>query len=882
MLEDVFHLCNTTIDGRYRVDAVVGEGGFGIVYRGFHLRFNHPVAIKCLKVPPHFTPEAHQLFFHRFREEGAMLSKLSTHPSIIRVFDFGVTPSPAGFDVPFLVLEWLQGKGFDEWLVERAGAPLREPEVLMVLRSAVDALAVAHSEGIAHRDIKPANLMLVASKRGQLAKVLDFGVAKAMQEGESATQRVTRTSSGFNAFSPQFGAPEQFWAKKFGPTGPWTDVHALGLIMVQLTTGRPAYDGSEPGDFFAAATGDQRPTPRTRGATVSDAFEALCARALASMPAHRFQDARELLEAMDAAAGGRPSSPSFPGIDLMTPAPTRTDATLCGEPLALGLLPANPGVGAANGPAIAGATSPSGEIGGPNSPPLRSPTPVQSGTVVGMQSAYEHLRWAEAGTPAPGPYAQGGRAPMPSNPHNEGPPPNSYPGMAPSNPYPGMAPSNPYHPHPGTPAPGPYAGTPFPPTYAGAPAPGPNAGTPAPGPYAGTPFPPTYAGAPPPDPYAQGGRASMPSNPYAMAQVTAQAPYPMGPAPYGSTTSPSSIDSRPHIAPPPTQRQGSGVGLALKIGLGIGSILVGATVVGSAIYFMQTRDDGPAELDPTELLKQRQVEAARQAEEAAQKERDEAKKWGLMVPVAGGTFKMGSDENEDEKPVHAVTVLSFEMDVTEVTVAAFRACVDLGHCTPAATLVGWGANDFERNRWLPFCNFTRLDRLSHPINCVDAAQAQSFCASVGKRLPTEEEWEYTARGGSEQRKFPWGADAPSAQRLNACDQECELLHRRDLREPHELMHTGSDGWEATAPVGSYAQGASKFGVLDMAGNVAEWTSTIHCPYSKPGCTQRTNVLRGGGWRDGKATYVRNSNRSSPGAGWRDNADIGFRCARSRP
>ena len=117
MLEDVFHLCNTTIDGRYRVDAVVGEGGFGIVYRGFHLRFNHPVAIKCLKVPPHFTPEAHQLFLHRFREEGAMLSKLSTHPSIIRVFDFGVTPSSTGLDVPFFVLEWHQGKGFDEWLV---------------------------------------------------------------------------------------------------------------------------------------------------------------------------------------------------------------------------------------------------------------------------------------------------------------------------------------------------------------------------------------------------------------------------------------------------------------------------------------------------------------------------------------------------------------------------------------------------------------------------------------------------------------------------------------------------------------------------------------------------------------------------------------------
>lgn len=82
---DPFTLAGSTLDGRYRVDRVVGEGGFGVVYRGFHLSFEQPIAIKCLKVPPHFTPEAKQLFLDRFREEGKHLARLAEHPSIVRL-----------------------------------------------------------------------------------------------------------------------------------------------------------------------------------------------------------------------------------------------------------------------------------------------------------------------------------------------------------------------------------------------------------------------------------------------------------------------------------------------------------------------------------------------------------------------------------------------------------------------------------------------------------------------------------------------------------------------------------------------------------------------------------------------------------------------------
>ncbi|MCC6527527.1 MAG: SEL1-like repeat protein [Polyangiaceae bacterium] len=313
-MRDVFGWVGTLVEKRYEVEAVVGEGGFGLVYRAHHRELATPVAIKCLKLPAHFVPEARELMLERFRNEGRMLSKLSLHPNIVRVLDFGIAEHPRE-PVPYLVLEWLEGTSLDALLAERlrAGAgPFDERAIVDMLGPAIDALGFAHELGIAHRDIKPANVFRARTARGETTKLLDFGIAKAMSDGETHTEQVTHTSSGFHAFSPPYGAPEQFRPKLFGATGPWTDVHALGLLLFELATGTRMFVGDEVGDFFVASTSDDRPSPRSRGARVSDAFAALCLRASAVEPKAR-PSAAELLAALRGLeSGDAPAAPSAP------------------------------------------------------------------------------------------------------------------------------------------------------------------------------------------------------------------------------------------------------------------------------------------------------------------------------------------------------------------------------------------------------------------------------------------------------------------------------------------------------------------------------------------------------------------------------------------
>jgi len=296
---DHFGLVGQVLQRKYRVDACIGEGGFAVVYRGEHLTFQSSIAIKCLKIPPHFTPAAQTLFLDRFREEGKHLFKLAAHSAVVKVHDLDVTER----GVPYMVLEWLEGRELADELADRRRRglpPYTETEALALLRPAIEALSVAHALGVAHRDIKPQNLYLANTVAGRSIKVLDFGVAKAMQDGETATQLVTRTTSGFAAFSPNYGAPEQFASKKYGATGPWTDVHAMGLVLTELVTGQAAYEGEELADWMTAGLGSERPTPRARGGRVSDAFEHLVARAVARASKERFASAAELLAAVDA------------------------------------------------------------------------------------------------------------------------------------------------------------------------------------------------------------------------------------------------------------------------------------------------------------------------------------------------------------------------------------------------------------------------------------------------------------------------------------------------------------------------------------------------------------------------------------------------------
>jgi formylglycine-generating enzyme required for sulfatase activity len=262
-----------------------------------------------------------------------------------------------------------------------------------------------------------------------------------------------------------------------------------------------------------------------------------------------------------------------------------------------------------------------------------------------------------------------------------------------------------------------------------------------------------------------------------------------------------------------------------------------------------------------------------------------------MVRVPAGTFQMGSPAgqgNADEQPAHEVTLSAYCIDRTEVTVAAYAVCVAAGGCDAATLTVNWtNYSQLGAKQHSTQCN--RLDRPDHPINCVDWDQAAAYCRWTGKRLPTEAEWEYAARG-NDGRVYPWGAEPPGMQRLNARGQELfARLRRENAGVPGDFvdppMYDGNDGWDTTAPVGRYPGGASPFGALDMAGNVWEWTASRYGPYSKRAQdapqgpdTGTSRVSRGGGWATFDASKVTVTHRRWLTPITRD-CDLGFRCAR---
>ncbi|MBI5529243.1 MAG: formylglycine-generating enzyme family protein [Deltaproteobacteria bacterium] len=239
-------------------------------------------------------------------------------------------------------------------------------------------------------------------------------------------------------------------------------------------------------------------------------------------------------------------------------------------------------------------------------------------------------------------------------------------------------------------------------------------------------------------------------------------------------------------------------------------------------------------------------------------------KGGPMCLVLAGPFMMGCNTAVDtecernETPFHKVDVPAYRIDKYEVPTAEYKQCVTAGRCTDASM----------ENPPIYGCNYDVPGKEKHPINCVNWEQAKAFCVWVGKRLPTEAEWEKAARG-MDGRKYSWGDTSLD------CD--------------HAVWNSTTCGKLGTAPIGSKPLGTSPFGALDMIGNVTELVEDgYHRTYigaPSDGSAWGTDissfsVSRGGAW-GATSMALRSSHRHYGDRKYRD-AYIGFRCALSVP
>jgi len=223
-------LIGVTLDGRYRLDAVLGEGGMGSVFRATQLAMDRKVAVKLLK--PHLTNEPAAL--QRFAREARATLKVDS-PHAVKILDFGVTP----LGDYYMVLEYLDGRTVQREL--EIDGPFAPARVAHIARQALHALGAAHGQGLIHRDVKPDNLLLMrVGSDPDYTKILDFGVAKLMQGAASDRSQLALTAAGMVFGTPEFMSPEQACGQELDGR---SDLYSLAVTMFVMLTGTTLFEG---------------------------------------------------------------------------------------------------------------------------------------------------------------------------------------------------------------------------------------------------------------------------------------------------------------------------------------------------------------------------------------------------------------------------------------------------------------------------------------------------------------------------------------------------------------------------------------------------------------------------------------------------------------
>ncbi|MEV6342120.1 Stk1 family PASTA domain-containing Ser/Thr kinase [Actinoplanes sp. NPDC051851] len=276
------------LGGRYQVGELLGYGGMAEVHRGRDLRLGRDVAIKMLR-----TDLARDATFQeRFRRE-AQNSAALNHPAIVAVYDTGEEISATGEKLPFIVMEFVNGRTLKEVLAQEQR--LQPRRALETIADICAALEFSHRHGIIHRDIKPGNVMI--TQNGQV-KVMDFGIARALASGATT---MTQTSAVIG--TAQYLSPEQARGESVDAR---SDVYAAGCVLFELLVGHPPFVGDSP---VSVAYQHVREDPRAPSSIVREIppdLDAIVLKALAKNPLNRYQSAQEMRADALRAVSGRP------------------------------------------------------------------------------------------------------------------------------------------------------------------------------------------------------------------------------------------------------------------------------------------------------------------------------------------------------------------------------------------------------------------------------------------------------------------------------------------------------------------------------------------------------------------------------------------------
>jgi serine/threonine protein kinase len=295
-----------TFVGEYRVDAVIGSGGMGIVYRGVHPEIDKPVAIKVIRRHLAADPD----YVRRLKVEARSVNAVR-HRSVVDIFSIGALPDGRHY----LVMELLEGESLAK-IVERE-APMPFPAVTEILIEVCDALAAVHEAGVVHRDLKSSNIFVVTPPSGgRQVKLLDFGLAK---KGVAPHAAIAQTSTSLVVGTPGFMAPEQ---ARGAPVGPRTDLYALGAVAFEMVTGRKAFDAPTAIDVINLQLNSPVPLPSSLRRDVPPLLDALLVQMLDRDPEQRPWSARVIQSELRRLAIDRDAAPTRPA----RPQPVSTDA----------------------------------------------------------------------------------------------------------------------------------------------------------------------------------------------------------------------------------------------------------------------------------------------------------------------------------------------------------------------------------------------------------------------------------------------------------------------------------------------------------------------------------------------------------------------------